>query len=127
MRRGLIEAKGVRRNRVRARTRFRGECAAASLKRQLPARNGECLYVFPRRMRRGLIEARRTIRPLAASEAFPRRMRRGLIEAARSRRRFTPTRSFPRRMRRGLIEAKCRASMARREIRVSAANAPRPH
>ncbi len=62
--------------------------------------------LFPRRIRRGLIEAMASARNRASSAAFPRRIRRGLIEARRASSRRGGLARFPRRIRRGLIEAR---------------------
>src|SRR5690606_20500803 len=72
---------------------FRGECAAASLKLELLHTRRHPQRVFPRRMRRGLIEAVRPSRRRGADLRFPRRMRRGLIEARSSCTRAVGTRS----------------------------------
>ena len=111
---------------------FPGGHAGASLKRTATAEfGGFPTPGFPRRTRRGLIEAtsssgegsarsrrfpRRTRRGLieatvgapavdGSGYTFPRRTRRGLIEAFPGRRAGPPRPEFPRRTRRGLIEA----------------------
>jgi len=87
----------------RHRRDFRGDSAAASLK--LAAGN------------RG-----RLLPP-----AFPRRFRRGLIEAIGFRQLRKQLAEFPRRFRRGLIEARRGYALPRRSLRISAAIPPRPH
>ena len=89
---------------------FPGEIAGASLKPEPRQRDGAGRGGFPRRNRRGLIEARPRRRRGAGSwGGFPRRNRRGLIEApAAGRASPRPARRFPRRNRRGLIEARTR-------------------
>jgi len=83
--------------------------------------------IFPRRFRRGLIEA--TPRWLAClrSMPFPRRFRRGLIEAYREFDRARANLRFPRRFRRGLIEALPASSTFTPRVNISAAIPPRPH
>ena len=83
--------------------------------------------VFPRRIRRGLIEAEKTYETNAEAVIFPRRIRRGLIEASHAGSARGSQVLFPRRIRRGLIEATsiCASTMAVKGI--SAANSPRPH
>src|SRR5690554_6058075 len=105
MRRGLIEAFLGAYLPRRMGAGFRGECAAASLKHECVRIDARTL-AFPRRMRRGLIEARSTISSSAAPRPFPRRMRRGLIEAGAGEKELAVIDQFPRRMRRGLIEAR---------------------
>src|SRR5947199_408416 len=60
---------------------------------------------FPRRERRGLIEADLLSKYLGDHGLFPRRERRGLIEASHACCGLLMPREFPRRERRGLIEA----------------------
>jgi len=60
---------------------FRGDSAAASLKLHHRAVERRPARAFPRRFRRGLIEADLTIIGARPSVGFPRRFRRGLIEA----------------------------------------------
>ncbi len=107
--------------------------------------------VFPRRIRRGLIEALHarcrvsTIRnfrgefaaaslkhPVVRQQVvrdgrFPRRIRRGLIEAEAQLIALGASTAFPRRIRRGLIEAFDPRSDFDRYLLISAANSPRPH
>ena len=106
---------------------------------------------FPRRIRRGLIEARSFRLGLSRVMRFPRRIRRGLIEAqclsvaqkywpsfrgefaaaslklGRVCARRRGIGEFPRRIRRGLIEALRVIPTSKTVRQVSAANSPRPH
>ena len=135
--------------------RFPGEAAGASLKLRhaghIAIRAG---HRFPRRSRRGLLEARgasaealrgvtgfpgeaagASLKPprsaainLCPQRRFPRRSRRGLIEASMRRISYPIAAQFPRRSRRGLIEATGSArSPSSRIIRVSPAKPPGPH
>jgi len=151
-RRGLIEACGVDSTISTSCNDFRGDSAAASLKRGIDIAHRHLAALFPRRFRRGLIEA-----PIAAQahfalaadfrgdsaaaslkqtdlshddgEAvrFPRRFRRGLIEALIFVAASPCSPAFPRRFRRGLIEATIRATILPTPHDISAAIPPRPH
>jgi len=80
-RRGLIEAGFIPPHRP-AFPYFRGDSAAASLKRLASSTCRIPAPGFPRRFRRGLIEAGANVFGSAqAASRFPRRFRRGLIEA----------------------------------------------
>jgi len=71
---------------MRAIADFRGDSAAASLKQVKTWTDDKFRSLFPRRFRRGLIEARLSRHGAAHPWQFPRRFRRGLIEATYSRR-----------------------------------------
>ena len=86
---------------------IRGACASASLKLCRAQLFLQPAGAYPRRMRLGLIEARKLEKTLYTNpKQYPRRMRLGLIEALFQEPEKIMFVSYPRRMRLGLIEAR---------------------
>jgi len=109
------------------RSDFRGQLAAASLKRHTRLARALRTRTFPRPIGRGLIEAWNCSLAFLHVDNF-----RGQLAAA-SLKRINPTgwvkvlSAFPRPIGRGLIEARSASATWNRMILISAANWPRPH
>ena len=129
--RGEVAAASLKHHhRVRERhgsVRFRGEVAAASLKQEDLGEVDGLGMVFPRRSRRGLIEARMSSGHIPSALVFPRRSRRGLIEAFMD---FSAAHHSAHGFRGEVAAASLKRAIDEvggEETAVSAAKSPRPH